>query len=111
MVDDNLKLMQLFGGFPTTDFDENCTSHDGDCNGENFTLMCLLIDIFSAIIVVVNFIIFTIGIVVIKRKMVQVIRICEFYLILNLAFSDMVTGILSLTIDAWDYISEVREHI
>ena len=111
MVDGNVKLMQLFGGFPTTDFDENCTSHDGDCNGENFTLMCLLIDIFSAIIVIVNFSIFAVGIVVIKRKVVQVIRICEFYLILNLAFSDMVTGILSLTIDVWDYISEVIKYV
>ena len=111
MVADNVNSLELFGGFPPTDFDENCTSHDGDCNGENFTVMCLLIDIFSAIIVVINFIIFTIGVVVIRRKLVQVIRVCEFYLILNLAFSDMVTGILSLTIDVWDYITEVRGHI
>ena len=107
MVDENVKSMELYGVFPSTDFDENCTIHDGDCNGENYSVMCFMIDIFSATIVIINLIIFLIGIVVIRRKIVQGIRVCEFYLILNLAFSDMVTGILSLTIDAWDYIAEV----
>ena len=104
--------MELFGGFPTTALDESCTnndtSRDGDCNGENFTLMCIVIDLFSAIIFAVNLFIFVIGIIVIQRRMVQRIRMCEFYLILNLAFSDLITGFLSLTIDAWDYIAEVR---
>ena len=106
----DFQMMDVFGGFPSTDLHENCndTSTDGDCNGENFTVMCVHIDIVSAIIVVVNFFLFVIGIIVVRRKMVQSIRICEFYLIINLAFSDMLTGILSLTIDAWDFITEVR---
>lgn len=104
--------MGIFQKFPSTDFDGKCfypneTSRNGDCNGENFTIMCLIIDIFSVIIVAVNLVVFVIGIVAIQRKIVHQIRICEFYLILNLAFSDMVTGILSLIIDIWDYIAEV----
>ena len=104
--------MGLFQKYPSTDFDEKCfypneTSRDGDCNGENFTIMCIIIDIFSGIIVVVNLVVFVIGIVAMRRKIVHKIRICEFYLILNLAFSDMVTGALSLLIDVWDYIAEV----
>ena len=109
MAYSDFQMMDLFGVFPSTDLHENCndTSTDGDCNGENFTVMCVLIDIVSAIIVVVNLFIFVIGIIVVRRKMVQSIRICEFYLIINLAFSDMLTGVLSLTIDTWDFIAEV----
>ena len=75
--------------------------------GKFFTLACIFIDVASAIIVLVNLFIVVIGIMVLRRNMIQSIRICEFYLIVNLAFSDMVTGILSLTIDVWDFIAEV----
>ena len=107
--------------FPSTDFHESCgrlktdstysndttPGYNGDCNGENFTLMCVLIDIFSVIIIIVNCAVLVAGVIAIRRQMVQANRICEFYLILNLAFSDFITGILSLLIDAWDYINEV----
>ena len=109
----DFKFKNFFADFPSPDIHENCTDKiaKGDCNGENFTFMCVLIDLFSAIIVVVNLVILVMGIIVIRRKQLQVIRVCEFYLILNLAFSDMVTGILSLTIDGWDFIAEVNPSI
>ena len=108
----------LFGKFPPITIDESCeqanrtawnTSTDGDCYGRNFSFLCISIHIFSFIIVVVNLFIFVNGILAVKKKLIKSIRICEFYLILNLSFADMMTGILSLIIFTWDFINEVSK--
>ena len=57
--------MYFSADFPSTDFHESCgrleidstyandttPGYNGDCNGESFTVMCLLIDVFSVIII------------------------------------------------------------
>ena len=104
-----------FVDFPAAAMDKNCNqtnqsanSSDGDCYGKNFSILCVSVHIASGIIVIVNLFILVSGFLALKKKIIQSIRISEFYLILNLAFADMATGVLSLTILAWDFTIEVR---
>ena len=103
--------------FPNVTIDERCeqvngstnnTSTDGDCYGKNFSLLCVSVHIFSFVIVIVNLFILISGALALKKKFIKSIRICEFHLILNLAFADMMTGVLSLIILAWDFTIEVQ---
>jgi len=107
----------FFGQFPPSSMDQTCEnanetarnmSSDGDCYGKNFSVLCISVHIFSLIIVIVNLFVLTNGVLAVKKKLVKSIRTCEFYLILNLAFADMMTGVLSLTILAWDFTIEVQ---
>ena len=107
----------FFGNFPSSDRDKTCEnanetgrnmSSDGDCYGTNFSVLCISVHIFSLIIVIVNLFVLTNGILAVRKKLVKSIRTCEFYLILNLAFADMMTGVLTLIILGWDFTLEVQ---